>query len=438
VLKIYCDRHLDTNIMKYTFNELFRYIDIKFKFINNSNDANLVYAEIYGTDKQFVIHPSKLFWQNYKKVNSLPNSPLPHFNGLTYVYKNDVIASTFFLLSGYEELIQNRKDENDRFLYKYSNYTNDNIYNEPLVEYYRKYITKGLNGIGINCKLKNLFDSNYGLFLTHDVDGVNKYRNTLKSIIKILLMDPKYNLKDLIASKKNIKNDPYYKGFFYLINLSVKYKFKPVFFFIPVIRSKIDNLYNLKDKYIVKIIKYIRKFNYDIEVHGSSLSYDNDNFMKNDKKCIYSSIGVRQHYLKYNIMKTSQIQNKYFKYDTSLGFSDYIGFRRGTCLPFKLFDFNENISLDLFEIPLHVMDVTLRINMGLGLKKSRDDIIKIINLINKYNGIFTFLWHPGNCSDEWAIWTKNVYEPILSYLSKSGAIPLSSQDIINIIDDKKN
>jgi hypothetical protein len=433
LVKIYIDEILNFEIVHYTIYELFRYIDTDFCIIKEYEKADIIYGSIdCGFFKNKIqIIANEIFWKNYKKLESLPLTPLPKKNGTTYIYAEDIIASTFFMLSGYEEYLNLKRDGFDRFLYQYSYYKKDEIYTKPIVEKYREILINQLNDIGIKCKRKNIWNnSEFGLFLSHDVDGVYKYRNTLKSIAKILLKPSKFTFKEFIKSKKDINNDPYFKGFDYLINQSNKYNFKSTFFLITKYRERLDNFYNYNDKNIKNIIKKIHFNNFEIGLHGSLKSSKISKYMKEEGAQLeFKTYGIRQHYLMYDINKTSQIQDEIFTYDSTLCFPDMIGFRRGTCLPFKLFNIKENTTLNIYEIPLLAMDTTLSGYMKLSTNEAYNKILELLNDVNKYNGLFTFLWHPGNCSDEWNIWLKEVYEKTLSYLSNKSVESICGKDI---------
>ncbi len=437
MVKIYYANNLNQNIIDYTFNELFRYIDIDFIFSKECKKADIVYNDINcKSNNKIQIMPSKIFWENYKKVESLPTSPLLKEDDTTYIYENDIVSSTFFMLSGYEEYLNPQRDRFNRFLYQYSYYKEDAIYTKPIVEQYRDILIEQLNSIGIECKRKNIWkDKEFGLFLTHDVDGVYKYRSTLKSIIKIFLKPSKFTFKELFESKKNIKKDPYFKGFEYLINQSNKYNFKSTFFFISKVREKLDSFYNINDNAIKKVIQEIKDNDFEIGLHGSLKSSINKKYIIDEKNNLKSdAMGIRQHYLMYDITQTSDKQKDNFIYDSSLGFADMIGFRRGSCLPFKLYNIEKDCKLELFEIPLNVMEMTLKEYMKLPMDKLYIILSSMIDEIKKYNGVFTLLWHPGNCSDEWNIWLENIYEPILKELNEKSILSLTGNDIIRLVN----
>jgi hypothetical protein len=51
--------------------------------------------------------------------------------------------------------------------------------------------------------------------------------------------------------------------------------------------------------------------------------------------------------------------------------------------------------MDVWEIPLNTMEVTLFGYRKLSFKEANDSVIQLISEIKKFNGIFTLLWH--NC-----------------------------------------
>jgi len=146
-------------------------------------------------------------------------------------------------------------------------------------------------------------------------------------------------------------------------------------------------------------------------------------------------VGGRQHLLSFNPQKTTKIHQEVgLKFDGSLGFSDMIGFRRGTSLPFYPYDFEKGEGHKVLQIPLLVMDVTLKNNMGLSEIDALERVNKIIDEVEKYGGVFSLLWHPGNCSDEWRGWFDGVYILILNRLKELKFNSLSGREIHAIMD----
>ena len=116
----------------------------------------------------------------------------------------------------------------------------------------------------------------------------------------------------------------------------------------------------------------------------------------------------------WNILEKNKI-----KYDLSLGFPEVMGFRCGICYPFKVFDLKRKKKLNVTEIPLNIMDVTITGYM-IGLENEKKDkiISDVINNIKKYNGILNLLWHNNSYVDYSTDKNVNLLDSILKQAVK--------------------
>lgn len=80
-------------------------------------------------------------------------------------------------------------------------------------------------------------------------------------------------------------------------------------------------------------------------------------------------------------------------YDSTVGFAEQIGFRAGTCVPYRPWLFPLNRQADLLEIPLVVMDRTLLGYMGFTREESIHEVRKLLARCRSVGGVFTILWH---------------------------------------------
>ena len=110
-----------------------------------------------------------------------------------------------------------------------------------------------------------------------------------------------------------------------------------------------------------------------------------------------------------------------FKYDSTLGFNDNVGFRFGTCYPWRLYDLKREEDLPVIEIPLIVQDGAM-LNPAKGLRLDEDTafryVIQMTEEVEKVGGVLTLLWHPN-----WIIiphWW-NLYLRTLEYLQQKDA-----------------
>jgi len=426
---------------------------------------------------------------NYSYGSSLPDLPLVHLNLKKYEMLNtkkftsstlpiiypknkfcdlkikntesgklllinfDLIASIFFMLTRYEEYISDssRLDKNGRFPAVESVAYKEKFLSRPIVNEYIELLWEIIQYFDLGYNRKKIWgDNNFGVFLTHDVDVIQKYTalSNLFNPIYTNLKNRKFqrvtdNIKNFFLSSSDYKRDPYWT-FDYMINLEKKYNFKSTFFFLVHNRHKYDGDYNFDSKEIQKLIYKLIENDIEIGLHLSYDSFDKYDLMKNQikyfKNCLSrSNLGVRQHYLRFDVKNTWEYQNKNnILYDTSLSYADRSGFRNGICHPFQVYSLTSEKKLDLWEIPLNVMEATLKRKnyMNLSINKAYEYTTTLIDSVKLYNGVFTFLWHNNNFSGEWIEWNE-LYKKILKYIDDKNGIGLTGREIINKINDRE-
>jgi hypothetical protein len=106
--------------------------------------------------------------------------------------------------------------------------------------------------------------------------------------------------------------------------------------------------------------------------------------------------GQRYHYLRVdphtNLAPLAELG---FAYDSSLGFGGAPGFRAGIAHPFRPWDFEHERPLDLVEIPLAAMDVTLAEPryLGLSVQEAERRLVALLDWAAVNGGGFSILWH---------------------------------------------
>jgi hypothetical protein len=110
-------------------------------------------------------------------------------------------------------------------------------------------------------------------------------------------------------------------------------------------------------------------------------------------------LGGRQHYLRWCPETWIHWETSGLSYDSTLGFADRIGFRAGTCVPYRPWLFALNRPADLQEIPLLVMDGTLLVYMKLSEEQSLARVQDVVERCSAVGGVFTLVWHNNNLLD---------------------------------------
>lgn len=212
------------------------------------------------------------------------------------------------------------------------------------------------------------------------------------------------------------------------------------FFFWPGLsavtkRHHTDCAYELYDSVVfdnqictvAEMIQEIDRQGWEIGLHPSWYSFGDVDEMKRQKEAVEKALGheivsIRQHYLHYDIRITPRVHAEAgFKYDSTLGFNDNVGFRFGTCYPWRLYDIKFEEELPIIEIPLIIQDGAM-LNPDKGMRLDDEIafqyVVQIAEAVEKVGGVLTLLWHPDSIiKEDW--W--NLYLRTLYYLKKKDA-----------------
>ena len=324
--------------------------------------------------------------------------------------KNDELWDLF---TRAEEYNSATLDKYNRFLYKYSKYKQ--ILKPKVSEY--------LVNNGFRLQWPN--NKKFALCLTHDIDDIFptlKYR-----CVTSLLFTSKFQINK--SFNRFFKKENPYWNFKDIIKLENKYDAKSTFNIMTDNHNYDAN--ELKDE-----LRNLIENGNEIGLHGGNLAYDNFDIIKKQKEKLEKIInkkviGYRNHFLKIKIPETWKLLNRAgFKYDTTFGYSDHVGFRNGMCHPFKPFDLDTKKQIDIIELPLIVMDVTLREYMGLNAVQSWNLCKKLIDTVEDVGGVLTILFHNKSFDNIYYKGWSRLYERLLDYCYKKNAWLTSGENII--------
>ncbi len=397
-----------------------------------------------------------------KQLNGLPvlfplsdQKQFYSITGNNLIFEDDLLKSAFFLLSGYQEIVNNTRDRLGRFSAKESVQQKLGITAKPLVNYYFEVIKEGIQVflrtrhaiLHVRSKL-----APFGFVLTHDVDRIRHY--TINYLIykakELLGFRPSAVSKHVLFKQfanalagylKLRRGDPAW-DFDFLRGLEHGHEIVSVFFFLSDEKRHVDADYRFDDKEIITLIKWLAKEGCEIGLHGShnsAISLASMQKNKSDLQEVYPHVlkGIRQHRLRYEIPDTAIYQSQLgFTYDTSLGFFDHEGFRNACCTPFKLYDFKGEKMIDLWELPLNVMDCTLLEYRGLDFEEALKCAENLLNEIISFSGVFTLLWHNGYFDEIRFPGIKSFYKKLIQKVMARNPINDTGSGIINKFEKK--
>lgn len=244
----------------------------------------------------------------------------------------------------------------------------------------------------------------FAVCLTHDVDELKKTYQWITRPLRYLKSGDLHGVRNQVAalSQKVRGTEPYWT-FEEIIRLNQKHSVTSTFFFLkesakaelfsPDSWHHAARCRDLGNPETISLLERLSREGNEIGLHGSYNSYDDPDLLLSEKEELEKISGrkiggTRQHHLNLDIPRTWQYQQEAgLLYDTTLGFKDQPGFRFGTCFPFH--PVAGGLSLELLEIPLAIMDITLH-----GRPDPWIECKKIIDVVEERRGVLTLLWHP--------------------------------------------
>jgi len=161
----------------------------------------------------------------------------------------------------------------------------------------------------------------------------------------------------------------------------------------------VDVKYRIDDPEIREYLSQIPRRGFDLCLHGSYTSaFDEQRFSQevdNFANAFGRPLGNRQHYLSFDYHSLYRtIERTGIQFDMSLGYPDMIGFRSAFSFAFFPYDRSSERPFDVLEIPLFAMDVTLRTYMGLQLRAAWKRTEPLLEQISAAGGAGSICWHP--------------------------------------------
>jgi hypothetical protein len=321
----------------------------------------------------------------------------------------DIFASTFFMLTRWEEYVKQERDPHNRFPATASLSFQHNFLHRPIVDEYVEMLWNMLKYLGITQYRK---ERKFRAMITHDVDFPLQWRSPFSLVKKLSgdLLKRKSpaaacrSLSNFIKTKAGREKDPF-DSFDYLMDLSEKHGHISHFYFLCGGNTTYDKGHlSPGHPFMKKLMKRIDERGHIIGFHPSYNTYNNPPLFKQELELLqrYSPQEIksgRQHFLRFEVPTTWLIwEANGLDQDSSLYYAEAAGFRCGTCQEFQVFDFLERKELKLREVPLTAMEVTWTDRLRSSPKETYEDILYLLDTVQKRNGNFVFLWHNSSFS----------------------------------------
>jgi peptidoglycan/xylan/chitin deacetylase (PgdA/CDA1 family) len=272
-------------------------------------------------------------------------------------------------------------------------------------------------------------DRPFAVCLTHDIDEVytsitTKGISAAKKFTKMRFNESFISIYQTRSKKIPLVN------FEEIMDLEEKYNAHSSFFVLAL--DPCDQDYEYKIEHLEHDMGIIQDRGWEIGLHAGHQGYRDLNKLRTEKKNLekvinHSVIGCRNHFLNFIVPDTWELLREAgFAYDCSFGYADCAGFRNGMCHPFKPYNLQNEKIIDILEIPLVIMDISLfehymRLDMGGAWELTR----RLIDTVAGYHGVITMVWHNTTLAGE----QRTFYEKILNYCSEKNAWITSGEQI---------
>ncbi len=174
----------------------------------------------------------------------------------------------------------------------------------------------------------------------------------------------------------------------------------------------------------------------EVALHGSYTAASNATRLAEEKRALEALAGPvggqRFHYLRVDPHENlPELARLGFRYDSSLGFPDAVGFRAGIAQPFRPWRLERDEPLDLIEIPLAAMDATLAEEryLGLSAQAAEPRLLRLLDRAAEQGGGFSILWHPDRFDGPTAAGWDRLYYRVIEAVHDRGGICLSAGEL---------
>ena len=393
------------------------------------NPSLFFHEKIYGTHSNLPILPLK----QIEGVPLLYGKPQTFWAGETLIVYADIIASAFFMLSRYEEMVRPAvRDEHGRFPGKESIAGRMGFINRPIVDEYGKILRRWLRSTGF--EIPEPGKSIKKIYLTHDLD-MPFFCRSWKSVIRELMRGT--NALSLLRIRTGQPEaDPFYTFPWFDIQarklqLTVGNKRCKSILFVRAGGSTPQDKphYKLKSHPIRKLLTASIKNNISIGLHSSYEAGINPGLIAQEHNNLENAIIQpvkynRHHYLSSRDPRDmEELEKAGITDDFTMGYADVAGFRLGTTRPVRRIDPYTGIVNSLKLHSITVMDCTLNEQKYMDMTRQEAEIycLDLIDKVKEMNGELVLLWHNNLVTDNPQLtrtvpWLRSLYSKLIEHL----------------------
>ena len=342
----------------------------------------------------------------------------------------DIFASSFFMLSRWEEYALGREEpfKNSKSIYQLDEKSlfcvRNNVFDRQIVFEYEFILRHVLNTLGYDVKMKR----KSGLFITHDVDslGPRPFTRVLENAFSLWRNSGFSLALRWLWSNLQVFSFSFPKGkiFNYYLKSAKKYEFSQAFLLKCCKHNEVECTYDINGVGAKRIIRGLHKKGIIWGFHPSQTVYRNDTQFEEEYRRYLNVVNTkpllgRNHRLLHNTNSWHQWERVSIPLTSNWGYQSVVGFRCGISMPFPIFDVFLRKNLNVLELPFSIMDSSL-----LRFAKKENEMERIIDSIIastiRFGGIICINWHVRPFVRKEFMVLFKMYNKILQTLSGRG------------------
>lgn len=339
--------------------------------------------------------------------------------------KPDYLSTCFYLLSFLQEYVDYHPDQHGRFPYAESLQKYFNCIDQNLVV---KYFDALISSVPLFSEHAAIQKKPSAFFLSHDIDslykGLGDHFNFLVKKGRIgVLLQMMFN---------HYVRTPDYMQLDKILKIESEYDVRSTFFWIVNHgrgNRKIENAdYIISD---AKVVHAMDAISQSRSVNGLHKSFSRDSYAAELRKGgRHISPVNRNHYLLAELPDTfDALERDGIQLDATMGFADAIGFRNNYGWPVRPFHLKEKRPYAYMEVPLTIMDSTLKYYLKQDSHAARKTIFDFLEN-NRTNALISLLWHNNYFFDRMDTGWLQLYKDLLQYIRENKMEALTPGDIL--------
>ena len=367
-----------------------------------------------------VTRPGALVLPVAERLDGQPLGWLEHAGRRTPMpVPDDVLGSAFWWLAGVQETATVERDAHGRFPFSASLHHALGCAETAPVDALRAWLGDALRARGHAVPGRTWGGDGWAVALTHDLDAASTPR--VRAFAgEMLRRQPRR------ALARGLGPDARKRSLGALEALARHHGARATLFAKTVQAGSPEDVpYTVRGRLRTRL-RRLAADGFEIGLHPGYASHDHAWRLAAERARLAAALAsvptaIRSHFLRWSEPTTPRLfAEAGFALDSTLGFAEAPGFRRGTSHPFKLWDPAGRVSA-LWEMPLAAMDTTLFTHLGLSDDAAEARLAAVFAEARRQGGVAVVLWHPAMDADP--AWARRlgVLDRALSQARRDGA-----------------